>query len=73
MISNSYLLGLYGISADSSLLIGASATPAKAKKTQPTAPWANSSAATAPKASDLVRAALAGRKVIDESLSLIHI
>ncbi len=67
MISNSYLLGLNGISADSSSLIGASATPAKAKKTQPTAPWANSSAATAPKASDLVRAALAGRKVIDES------
>ena len=65
MINNSYLLGLYGVTTDtsSSSLIGAS-TAAKTKKTQPTAPW--SSTATPPKASDMVRAALAGRRLIDE-------
>ncbi|RYG17164.1 MAG: transcriptional regulator, partial [Caulobacteraceae bacterium] len=64
MINNSYLLGLYGVTTDtSSSLIGAS-TAAKTKKTQPTAPW--SSTATPPKASDMVRAALGGRRLIDE-------
>lgn len=64
MINNSYLLGLYGVTTDSSLLTGA-ATPAAKKKTQPTAPWSSTIVPT--KASDLVRAALAGRKLIDES------
>lgn len=65
MINNSYLLGLYGGTTDtSSSAFGASAT-VKAKKTQPTAPW--SSTNTPAKASDLVRAALGGRRLIDES------
>ncbi|WP_269220899.1 transcriptional regulator [Brevundimonas vesicularis] len=64
MINNSYLLGLYGGTTDtSSSAFGASAT-VKAKKTQPTAPW--SSTNTPAKASDLVRAALGGRRLIDE-------
>lgn len=64
MINNSYLLGLFGVTTDPSSLIGANASAAKPKKTQPTAPWA--STATPPKASDMVRAALAGRRVINE-------
>lgn len=67
MINNSYLLGLFGVSSDVSSSIGASAASAKAKKTQPTAPWAAAAAAAAPKASDMVRAALAGRRLINES------
>ena len=64
MINNSYLLGLYGVTTDtSSSGFGTSAT-VKAKKTQPTAPW--SSTTTPAKASDLVRAALGGRRLIDE-------
>ncbi|MFA4939179.1 transcriptional regulator [Brevundimonas sp.] len=65
MINNSYLLGLYGASTDSSSLTGATTSAAAKKKTQPTAPW--SSTTTPAKASDLVRAALAGRKLIDEN------
>ena len=65
MINNSYLLGLYGGTTDTSSLLGAT-TSAKTRKTQPTAPWA-STAAPAPKASDMVRAALAGRRLINES------
>ena len=64
MINNSYLLGLYGITTDTSSLIGATTSAAAQKKTQPTAPW--SSTETPPKASDMVRAALAGRRLIDE-------
>ena len=64
MINNSYLLGLFGATTDTSSLFGAT-TSAKAKKTQPTAPWA--STATPPKASDMVRAALGGRRLINES------
>jgi hypothetical protein len=68
MINNSYLLGLFGTSTGaSSSPIGMAATPAKAKKTQPTAPWASTAAAAAPKASDMVRAALAGRRLINEA------
>lgn len=63
MINNSYLLGLYGISSDTASLIGAS-TSAVVKKTQPTAPWA--STAEVAKPSDMVRAALAGRRLINE-------
>lgn len=65
MINNSYLLGLYGITTDTSSLIGATTSAAAKKKTQPTAPWSSTVAPT--KASDLVRAALAGRKLIDEN------
>ena len=64
MINNSYLLGLYGLSTGTSSLIGATTSAVK-KKTQPTAPWSTTLPPT--KASDLVRAALAGRKLIDEN------
>ncbi|WP_404419468.1 transcriptional regulator [Brevundimonas vesicularis] len=63
MINNSYLLGLYGVTMDTSSTSSTAAT-VKAKKTQPTAPW--SSTTTPAKASDLVRAALGGRRLIDE-------
>ena len=62
MINNSYLLGLYGFSAgDISSMTSASAKP----KSQPTAPWAATAVPTEP--SDLVRSALAGRKIINEA------
>jgi hypothetical protein len=63
MINNSYLLGLYGVSSDVSSLIGAT-TSAAVKKAQPTAPWA--STAEVAKPSDMVRSALAGRRLINE-------
>lgn len=62
MIDNSYLLGLYGQSWGSSGAGGAAAT---ARKTQPTAPWSPSAKPTETPA--LVRAALAGRRIIDEA------
>jgi len=65
MINNSYLLGLFGVTTDPLSLIGASTPVVQPKKAQPTAPWA--STATPPKASDMVRAALAGRRLINES------
>ncbi|SPU53571.1 Uncharacterised protein [Brevundimonas vesicularis] len=65
MINNSYLLGLYGVTTDTSSSGFGTGATVKAKKTQPTAPW--SSTTTPAKASDLVRAALGGRRLIDES------
>ncbi|WEK39900.1 MAG: transcriptional regulator [Candidatus Brevundimonas colombiensis] len=68
MINNSYLLGLFGTSTGtSSSPFSATTTAIPKKKTQPTAPWASTAAAAAPKASDMVRAALAGRRLINES------
>ena len=66
MINNSYLLGLFGTTTgtSSSGVTTTASTAVKTKKTQPTAPW--SSTATPAKASDLVRAALGGRRLIDE-------
>lgn len=62
MINNSYLLGLYGATNPYSSGSG----PAVPKpRTQPTAPWASTAAAVKP--SDMVRAALAGRRLINES------
>ena len=61
-INNSYLLGLYGGVVD----LGAaspSAASAATKRTDPTPPW--SSTSSAPKASELVKRALAGRPFID--------
>ena len=62
MINNSYLLGLYG--ATSNPFYGSSSSAVPVKK-QPTAPWA----ASAPKAtqSELLRAALSGRRFINEN------
>lgn len=63
MIDNSYLLGLFG-GAFTSADFGASGAPARTARRQPTAPW--SSGAVVPQADERVRAALGGRRVIDE-------
>lgn len=61
MINNSYLLGLYG--GTSTFSGGLGATPVAVKK-QPTAPWATT---VKPQSqSDLLRAALSGRRLINE-------
>ena len=68
-INNSYLLGLYGGSYDASS--SSAVSSALTKKAQPTAPWSTSVAA--PKADALVRAALGGRKLINEDAAKIDV
>lgn len=65
MIDNSYLLGLFGL-PNSALGGGAlaSAGGAKARKAQPTPPW--DAKAVVPAADALVRAAMGGRRIINE-------
>lgn len=65
MINNSYLLGLFGGTTGVSGPLGANTPAPKAKKTQPTAPWASS--VTPAKPSDMVRTALAGRRIVNEA------
>lgn len=67
MINNSYLLGLYGVSSDTTFTPGAVAP----RKTQPTPPW--DAAAKVPEPDALVRAALAGRRLIDESAARLDV
>lgn len=69
MINNSYLLGLYGVDTTSLGLGTTSATTAARK--QPTPPW--DSKAVVPKADVLVRSALAGRPIINESSATIDL
>ena len=64
MINNSYLLGLFGGSAPLALDTTTAATLRQAARKQPTPPWSTS--VEAPKADALVRAALGGRKFINE-------
>lgn len=68
-INNGYLLGLFGGSYDASTSAGVGS--ALTKKAQPTAPW--SSSVEAPKADALVRAALGGRKLINEDAAQIDV
>ncbi len=63
-VNNGYLLGLFGGSFDPAA--SAALTTAVTRKRQPTAPWATSAQATAPAADALVRAALGGRKFVNE-------
>ncbi|MFA4894388.1 transcriptional regulator [Brevundimonas sp.] len=63
MINNSYLLGLFGGTATDTTSTYTTAALQAAKK-QPTPPW--SSTVVAPKQDALVRAALGGRKLINE-------
>ena len=66
MIDNSYLLGLFGGTSTFSSSQGVATASALArKKAQPTPPW--SSSAVVPEQDALVRSALGGRRLIDES------
>lgn len=68
-INNGYLLGLFGGSYDAST---STALPsALSKKAQPTAPW--STTVVAPQADALVRAALGGRKLINEGAAQVDV
>ncbi|MDP3378575.1 MAG: transcriptional regulator [Brevundimonas sp.] len=71
MIDNSYLLGLFGGTStfSSGGLSGASALARK--KAQPTPPW--SSGAVVPQADALVRSALGGRRLIDETAARLDV
>jgi len=70
VINNSYLLGLYGGSAFVGFSAGGGVSGVSAKK-QPTPPWSNT--AEAPKADALVRAALGGRKFINEGAARLDL
>lgn len=63
MINNSYLLGLYGVTTDTS---SSTTTAASTIRTQPTPPW-SSSAVAKPSTNALLNAAMAGRKLVDET------
>ena len=66
MIDNSYLLGLYSGTSTSTGSSSTYASLTAARKKQPTAPWSTSSKSM-PEASELVRSALGGRKIINEA------
>ncbi|WP_312145291.1 transcriptional regulator [Brevundimonas sp.] len=68
MINNSYLLGLYG--GTSTFSGGLGATPVAVKK-QPTAPWATT--VKPQNQSDLLRAALSGRRLINEDNATLDV
>ena len=70
MINNSYVLGLFGGSFDSSSPVS-SAVSAKLARKQPTPPWSTS--LEPPKADAQVRAALAGRRFINEDAAQVDI
>lgn len=69
MIDNSYLVGLFGGTVSTG---SGGFTPVSAKR-QPTAPWTAAAIKDAPKPDALVRAALAGRKLINESAAKLDL
>lgn len=70
-INNSYLLGLYGGSFTGS---NASAlTALTTRKAQPTAPWSTSGGTKAPEPGALLRAAMAGRDLINEDAAQVDV
>lgn len=71
MINNSYLLGLYGAPADTVSAFGKAASTPVPRKTQPTAPWAID--VKAPEPDSLVRAALGGRRLINEGAARLDL
>ena len=71
MINNSYLLGLYGASADTVFALNSAASGVTTRKVQPTAPWTTDK--TASETSAVVRAALSGRRLIDESAARLDV
>jgi hypothetical protein len=70
VINNSYLLGLYG-GANPAFTPGAPTAGGASRKSQPTPPWAPT--AEVPEPSSLVRAALAGRRLINEGASRLDV
>jgi len=64
VINNSYLLGLFGAGVSASATFSAVSAGTSSLKKQPTAPWAAGVKVTEPSA--LVRAVLAGRRLINE-------
>ena len=71
MINNSYLLGLFGGTAPLALDTTTAATLRQAARKQPTPPWSTS--AEPPKPDALVRAALGGRKFINEDAAQLDV
>lgn len=71
MIDNSYLLGLFGGAARMAQNTTTAAALSKAARKQPTPPW--SSGVEPPKADALVRAALGGRKFINEGAAQLDV
>jgi hypothetical protein len=71
VINNSYLLGLYGMPADPAASVSNVASAAARRKVQPTAPWAVG--VKAPEPDSLVRTALAGRRLINESAARLDL
>lgn len=71
MINNSYLLGLFGGTASFAQDTTTTATLRQAARKQPTPPW--STTLEAPKADALVRAALGGRKFINEDAARLDV
>jgi hypothetical protein len=71
VINNSYLLGLFGGAGSFPLDTTTAATLRQAARKQPTPPW--STTVEAPKADALVRAALAGRKLINEDAARLDV
>lgn len=71
MINNSYLLGLFGGAASFAPDTSTVATLRQAARKQPTPPW--STTLEAPKADALVRAALGGRKFINEDTARLDV
>ncbi len=71
MIDNSYLLGLYGGTAFTSLNPATNAALKQAARKQPTPPW--SSTVTPPRQDALVRAALGGRSFINEGAAQLDL
>jgi len=71
VINNSYLLGLYGMSAGEVSAFNNASSRTAPRKTQPTAPW--SLGVQAPEPGAMVRAALAGRRLIDEGAARLDL
>jgi hypothetical protein len=71
LVNNSYLLGLFGSGVDTTSTYGGLTSASTARKTQPTAPWAIGVKVPEPDA--LVRAALGGRRLVDESASKLDL
>jgi len=71
VIDNSYLLGLFGGSAPLTPAVGAPSALARAARKQPTPPW--STTIKPPQPDALVRAALGGRKIINEAAAQLDV